>query len=45
MKSISPVVPLVKLQPQSTGPSVFTLAILAAVGYGGYRVYKHFRKG
>ena len=27
------------------GPSAFTLLILAAVGYGGYRIYRHFKKG
>jgi len=28
----------------SSGPSIFTIAIIAGVAYGGYRLYKHFRK-
>ena len=27
------------------GPSALTILILAAVGYGGYRIYRHFKKG
>lgn len=35
-------------QPQLPAPSTMSplmLALLAALGYGGYRVYKHFKKG
>lgn len=44
VKQVNPAIKLVLPQGTSS-PSIFTLAVLAAVGYGGYRVYKHFRKG
>ena len=34
-----------QLQPMSTGVGIVTWIVLAGVAYGGYRLYKHVRKG